>query len=97
MLLDFLGGSRVRLLYICQATVPALLILITTISCSGPPANMPPPIAGIVELFSGGKATSQSVPRPAAKKARTPQRDTQKDQQLYQEFLEWRSRQKDKQ
>jgi hypothetical protein len=96
---------------------------------------MPPPIAGIVELFSGGvtetpkqqlvqrdeahpkvqrgqpkasaspkaatedapKATSQSIPRPAAKKANTPQLDAQREQQLYQEFLEWRSRQKDKQ
>jgi hypothetical protein len=132
MLLDLLGGRRVRLLYICQATVPALLILIITVSCSGPPADMPPPIAGIVELFSDGvtetpkqqlvqrdeahpkvqraqpkasaspkaatedapKAASQSIPRPAAKKASTPtQLDEKREQQLYQEFLEWRKRQ----
>jgi hypothetical protein len=42
------------------------------------------------------KATSRSVPRPASKKADTPPRlDAQREQQLYQEFLEWRSRQKD--
>jgi hypothetical protein len=42
------------------------------------------------------KATSRSVPRPASKKANTPPPlDAQREQQLYQEFLEWRSRQKD--
>jgi hypothetical protein len=110
MLLDLLGGRRVRLLYICQATVPALLILITIVSCSGPPANMPPPIAEIVELFSGGVTETPKqqlvqrdeprtkVRRPASKKANaTPAPDAQREQQLYQEFLEWRSQQKDKQ
>jgi hypothetical protein len=34
-----------------------------------------------------------TVPAPKAKKANTPPRlDTQKDQQLYEEFLEWRNR-----
>src|SRR5215510_7011478 len=106
MLSDFLGGRRARLLFICQATVPALIILITTVSCSGPPANLPPPIAGIVELFSGTEAPKQQlvqrdaaqpkVGRPVSKKASTPaQLDAQREQQqLYQEFLEWRSRQK---
>jgi hypothetical protein len=42
------------------------------------------------------KATSRSVPRPAAKKVDAPPLlDAQREQQLYQEFLEWRSRQKD--
>jgi hypothetical protein len=42
------------------------------------------------------KATSRSVPRPASKKANTPPRlDAQREQKLYQDFLEWRSRQKD--
>jgi hypothetical protein len=44
------------------------------------------------------KATSRSVPRPTSEKANTtPPLDAQRErQQLYQEFLEWRSRQKDK-
>jgi hypothetical protein len=54
MFLDLPGGRRDRLLFICQATLPALLILMTTVSCSGPGADMPPPAAGIVELFTGG-------------------------------------------
>ena len=136
MLIDLRGpgGRRDRLLFTCQATVPTLIILITTVSCSGPGADRPPPSLGIIELFSGGvteprkqqlvqrdeappkvrheqpkasaspkaatedapKATSQSVPRPASKKANTPPPlDAQREQQLYQEFLEWRSRQKD--
>jgi hypothetical protein len=130
MLFDRVGGRRARLLAICRATVPALIILITIVSCSGPPANLPPPIAEFVELFSGTeapkqqlvqqneaqskvrrvqpktstskaptenapKATSQSVARPAAKKANTsPASDAQSEQQLFQEFLEWRKRQK---
>jgi hypothetical protein len=133
MLLDLPAGRRDRLLFISQATVRALIILITTVSCSGPAADMPHPSVGIIELFSGGvteapkqqlvqrdeaqpkvrrgqpktsaspkaatedapKATSRSVPRPASKKANTPPPlDAQREQQLYQEFLEWRSRQK---
>jgi hypothetical protein len=106
MFFDLLGGRRDRLLFICQTMVPALIILLTSVSCSGPPANLPPPIAGIVELFSGTEAPKQQlvqrdaaqpkVGRPASKKASTPaQLDAQREQQqLYQEFLEWRSRQK---
>jgi hypothetical protein len=69
---------------------------------------LPPPIAEIVEVFSGTEASKQQliqrdsadpkVRRPASKKASTsPPLDVQGEQQLYQEFLEWRSRQKDKQ
>jgi hypothetical protein len=63
MLLDLPVGRRDRLLFICQATVPALTILITTVSCSGPGADMPLPTAGIVELFTGGttEAPNQQV------------------------------------
>jgi hypothetical protein len=105
MLFNLLGG-RARLLVICQATVPALVILTTTVSCSGPPANLPPPIADIVELFSGTGAPKQQVVQrdaaqpkvrpPASKKASTPAKvDEKSEQELYKEFLEWRSRQKD--
>jgi hypothetical protein len=105
MLLDLLGGRRDRLLFICQATVPVLIILITAVSCSGPAANMPPPVAGIVDLISGGvtetpkqdasKATSRSASRPASKKATArPQGDDHTDE-LYQKFLEWEKRRKD--
>jgi hypothetical protein len=51
MFLDLPAGRRDRLLLICRATVPAL-VLITTASCAGPGADMPPP--NIVELFTGG-------------------------------------------
>jgi hypothetical protein len=126
MLLDLPGGRRDRLRFICQATVPALMILVTTVRCAGPGADMPPPSIGIVELFTGGateapnqelvqqdeaqpkvrrgqpkastspkvakeqapKATSRSASRPSSKKASTP--DEKREQQLYQEFLEWR-------
>jgi hypothetical protein len=41
-------------------------------------------------------ATSRSVSHPTSKKANTPPRlDAQKEQQLFQKFLEWRRRQKD--
>jgi hypothetical protein len=36
-----------------------------------------------------------TVPAPKAKKANTSQLDTQKERQLFQEFLQWRNRQKD--
>jgi hypothetical protein len=62
---------------------------------------LPPPIAEIVDVFSGTEAPKQTQPkvrRPSAKKANTPSpSDAESEQQLYQEFLEWRKRQKDKQ
>jgi len=128
------GGRRDRILFACQATVPMLMILMTTVSCSRP-ADMP---VGIVDLFSGREAPNlqpvqrdetppkvrrpqpktspspkvatvhppkaaqppnaphRSVSPPAAKKASTPQRaNDQREQRLFQEFLEWRKRQKD--
>jgi len=124
------GGRRDRILFACQATVPMLMILMTTVSCSRP-ADMP---VGIVELLSGRvteppdlqsvqpdeaspkvrrqqpkpsaspkvatvhppNPPRRSVSRPAAKKANTPQRlESQREQQLFQEFLEWRKRQRD--
>ena len=127
MFLGLPSGRRDRLLFICQATVPALIVLATTVSCSGPGVDMPPPVAGIVELFTvteapnqqpaqqdeaqpkarrgqpkaststkvakeqSPKAASQSASLPASKKASTQRElDAQKEQQLYQEFLEWR-------
>jgi hypothetical protein len=130
MRFDLQGGRRNRILISSGATIPALIIFISTVSCSGPRADLPLPIAEIVELFSGTetprhlvqqneaqskvrrvqpkastskaptenapKATSQSVAPPAAKKAnRSPASDAQSEQQLFQEFLEWRKRQKD--
>jgi hypothetical protein len=67
---------------------------------------MPPPVAGIVDLISGGvtetpkqqdapKATSRSASHPASKKATArPQADDQTDE-LYQKFLEWQKQRKD--
>jgi hypothetical protein len=105
MLLDLLGGRRNRLLIISQATVPTLIILTTTVSCSGPRADLPPPIAGIVELFSGPEPPKQrlvqrdeaqsKVRRLDSKKANTPPAPDAQREQLYQEFLEWRKRRKD--
>ena len=101
-------GRRDSLLFSCKATVSTLMILVTTVSCSTPTADKPQPRSGIVEREQPRTSASPkvarvhtpkatSVPRPAVKKANTPQLDAQREQQLYQEFLEWRSRQKDKQ
>jgi|SRR5215468_9264476 len=100
MLHDLLGGRRNRLLINSQVTVSALIILITAVSCAGPHADLPPPIAEIVEGLSGTDAPKQElvqrdeaqskVRRPASKKASTPPKpNAQSDDQLYQEFLEW--------
>ena len=114
------GGTRHRLFFVCQATVPTLVILMTTMSCSKP--DMPQPVVGIVELLfpdrvtdgadrqmvqrGEGKAKVQreqpktstspkGVSREASKKVSTPPRlDAQREQQAFQEFLEWRRRQK---
>jgi hypothetical protein len=100
-------GRRDRLLFTC-ATVPTLIILLTTVSCSTPGPQMPQRRAGIVEraqlrptatpkvaTVNAPKATS-AVSRPVSKKANTPPRldDQREQQQLFQEFLEWRKRQK---
>jgi ribulose kinase len=66
---------------------------------------LPPPIAEIVEAFSGTDAPKQlvqrdeaqlKVRRPASKKASAPPKpDAQRDEQLYQEFLEWQKNRRD--
>ena len=49
-----------------------------------------------VAVVHAPKPSGTSVSRPAAKKASTPPRvDTKREQQLFQEFLEWRKRQND--
>ena len=134
------GDSRDRLSFTSQTTLPTLLILMTTVSCSRP--ELPQPRVGIgeFELFSGlvteapkeqliqedeahpkirretsktsasrnvatsrkvataraPKATSPSASGGVSKKANTPARsNAQREQQLFQEFLEWQKRQKD--
>ena len=81
-------GRRGRLLFTIAA-VPTFIILMTTVSCSTLGPEMP-------HTASPKVAT---VNAPKAKKANTPPRlDTQREQQLFQEFqdfLEWRRRQKD--
>jgi hypothetical protein len=103
-------GRRDLLLFSCKATVSTLMILVTTVSCSTATADKPQPRSGIVEREQPRTSASPkvarvhtpketSVSRPAAKKANTPPRlDTRREQQLFrefQEFLEWRRRQKD--
>src|SRR5215470_13358115 len=136
MLSDFRGRGRRRdrLLFACQAIIPAVIILMTAVSCSRPGADMPPPPVGILELFSGRvteapkrqviqreeappkvrraqpritappkvaklhapNTTSRPASPGAPKKANTPPRpNAQRERQLFEEFLEWRSRQKD--
>jgi hypothetical protein len=135
MLFDFRGRGRRRdrLLFTCQATIPAVIILMTAVSCARPGADMPPPV-GILELFSGRvteapklqaiqrdeappkvrraqprttappkvakvhapNTTSRPVSPGASVKANTPPRpNAERERQLFEEFLEWRSRQKD--
>ena len=78
-------GRRDRLLFTC-ATVPTFIILMTTVSCSTLGPEMP-------HTASPKVAT---VNAPKAKKTNTPPRvDAQEEQQLFQEFLEWRKRKKD--
>jgi len=81
-----LRSRRDRLLFTCQATVPTFIILMTTVSCSTLGPEMP-------HTASPKVAT---VNAPKAKKANTPPRvDAQEEQQLFQEFLEWRKSRKD--
>src|SRR5215475_6500691 len=104
MLFDRVGVRRARLLFICRATVPGLIILITTVSCSGPPANLPPK-----QPLVQRDAAQPKVGRPASSPPKQPlvQRDAaqpkvgrpaskkastaQLDEkgELYQEFLEF--------
>jgi hypothetical protein len=101
MLVDLHGRCvrKDRLPFTSQATVLILTILLTTASCSTPTADMPQPRARIVEREQPRTSASPKVATvnaPKAKKANTPPRlDAQKEQQLFQEFLEWRKRQKD--
>jgi hypothetical protein len=103
MLVDLRRRSdrRDRLHFTC-ATVPTLIILITTVSCSTPGPDVPQRRAGIVERAQPSPTALPKVATvnaPKAKKANTPPRpDAQKEQQLFQEFqefLEWRRRQRD--
>jgi len=133
MFVDLCGRSGWKdcLFLTCQSTVSALIIFMTTVSCSRP--DMPEPRVGIFEpsflspvtetateqLVERDKGQPKAqrvqprtrtspkvatvhmpkvtgVSRPASKKPNTPPRtDAQREQQLFQEFLEWRRRQKD--
>ena len=90
-------GRRDRLLFTC-ATVPTFIILMTTVSCSTPGPEMPQRSAGIVEREQPRTSASPkvaTVDTPKAKKTNTPPRlDDKREHQLFQEFLEWRKRQK---
>ena len=92
------GSRRDRLLFTC-ATVPTFIILMTTVSCSTPGPEMPQGRAGIVEraqLRPTASPKVATVNAPKAKKTNTPPKvDAQEEQQLFQEFLEWRKRKKD--
>src|SRR5215475_7302635 len=76
MFLDLPGGRRDRLLFICRATVPALIVLMTIASCAGPGADMPLP--NIVELFTGSateapnqKVVQQDEAQPKARRGQS--------------------------
>jgi hypothetical protein len=80
-----IAGERDRLLF-TYATMPTFIILMTTVSCSTLGPEMP-------NTASPKVAT---VNAPKAKKSNTPPKvDAQEEQQLFQEFLEWRKRKKD--
>ena len=91
-------GRRDRLLF-TFATVPTFIILMTTVSCSTSDPEMPQGRAGIVEraqLRPTASPKVATVNAPKAKKTNTPPKvDAQEEQQLFQEFLEWRKRKKD--
>jgi hypothetical protein len=92
------AGRRDRFLFAC-ATVPTLMILMTTVSCSTPGPEMPQRRTGIVERAQPKPTATPKVATVnalKAKKASTPPRlDAQKKQQLFQDFLEWRKRKRE--
>jgi len=65
MLVHLRGRScrRIRLLLTLQAAVPTFAILMTTVSCSTSPGDVPQPIAGIFELSMFDVANQQSTQR----------------------------------
>ena len=129
------GRSRLRLT--CQATVPALIILVTLVGCSRPTANMPEPsyrvALPVLPFFSHATdgenqqvgprrfdersihqaeqhkisprpkianvhapdAATAPVSRRVLQRADTPPLLDRETEQLFERFLEWRSRQKD--
>jgi len=130
-------GTRNRLLLTCQAIMPTLIILTTSVSCSKRAVEMPEPPYRIVERIlpfsnrlsdeenrqlalrrSDAKpnlqqeqhrtssppkvanvhapdTSSASAPRPASRKTNPPPLLNREKEQLFQQFLEWRSRQKE--
>jgi hypothetical protein len=104
-------GSRDRLLFTCAIVLTFIILMTTvSCSTPGPEMpqrragiverEQPRPTASPkVVTVNAPKATSASVTRPVSKKANTPPRiGAQREQQLFQEFqefLEWRKRQKD--
>ena len=88
-----------RRLFTSQTTLLTLTILLTTVSCSTPGPEVPQRRAGIVEREQPRTSASPKVATvnaPKAKKTNTPPKvDAQEEQQLFQEFLEWRKRKKD--
>jgi hypothetical protein len=119
------GSWRDHLLLTCQAIVPTLLVLMTTVSCSAPATNGPEPRRGVVEreLSFSGRLTdgenrqlaqrkldvqqirrqkqyrtsaSPKVVSRHVEKANTPPLLDAKKEQLFQEFMEWRRRHRDR-
>ena len=109
---------RDRLLCTSQATVPTLVIFLTTVSCSTPGIDEREPLFSVPLSDAANPQSTQKdegqpkirraqpktsappkvakVNAPKAKKANTTEQlDAQREQQLYQEFLEWQKRQKD--
>jgi hypothetical protein len=105
-------GKRDRLLFTCAIVLTLTILITTvSCSTPGPemsqrragivereqPRTSTSPKVATV---NAPKATSASVTRPVSKKANTPPRlGAQREQQLFQEFqefLEWRRRQKDR-
>ncbi len=93
-----LRGRSDRLLVTCQAMVPTLVILMTTVSCSRP--DMPEPRVGIFEpLFSSPVIDTANRPvvqrdKGQPKVQRGQPRTAASPKVATQEFLEWRKRQK---
>jgi hypothetical protein len=87
----------------CQAPLPTLIILLTIVSCSTPGPEMPQRRAGIVERAQPRHTAPPQVATVNAPKAKStntpPPLSTQRERQLFQEFqefLDWRQRQKDR-
>jgi hypothetical protein len=88
MLVDLRTRGSRRVLLTCQAILPTLTVLMTTVSCSTP-------VQQIRRQEEHRTSASPKVVSRHVEKANTPPLLDAKKEQLFQEFLEWQRRHRD--